>query len=459
MSSYIFDNFIKAIDSAVLEFDYPSYYHKRGMNIKNGSNSMLPMNPFPLRDNDFNTSEVKSLMPEIIFSNSSHQILWYLNSVDLGEMSILDSVSYLFAETNKVVRGGINTYKLSGWMVHVLYVYQILTYNIPNGVAPTSFVGSPVDYTFKNLKNTYEGLSCVFKTILRVFGLIHDIGVVDGVQHHDADGGKYVNRILVDLNLTEDFWAGYNARYDDIVLILQVLITNHTLINKVSAEDSDLSIREKCRAINDILSNTSGSFMYDEIATCLYLLGIADLIAVDDSLYTEKKYRLATSSHQFLKSVLKGDPLKRNTEEIALLRLGEMAYEDTYSDLKKETIEILKKQNLDYSKFCTGLYKIFRIEYATAFLKPLRKLEYSVIVLSKMVAFLMDNFGEDRLEKTYIVFDSSIDVKKLKIALDNHEFDYIISKMNRDILMEKSNNLVIIYDPHNNALILSTVVE
>lgn len=441
----------------ISEFDFPTYYHNRGNLIKEGrdKDKIPSVYPFTLADG-IETKKIRTDVATLLMHEMSYQIFWYLNAVEICGHSALDEFSSLFLKTNKVIRGGINTYKLSGWMVHVLYVYQIVTYNIPNGVPPKSFSNNIMQDTFLELKKVYKLLSPSFKVILKVYALIHDIGVVDGVQHHDVDGEKYVNQVLGDLGLTDLFWKQYDFTFQDAVEILKVLVANHTLINKISAEDSDLSIKDRCDAIKAKLKNVTNIINYSDLAICYYLLGVADLIAVDDSLYTQKKYNLVSSSYRYLESVFIGKSILRNEEEIALLRLGEMVHETTYKDIALDTRDILQKNNMSYPDFCEGLFLTYRIDYATAFLKPLDNLEYTILILAQLINYVKVFWGRDKLIYLKIVFDSAINNEKFKKAIEKGEFADLVAQLSRNILCVKSDDLVIMYTLQDNILHIST---
>lgn len=444
-------------DKKINEFDFPTYYHNRGMMIKESGNTNNIPNVylFDLVDG-IDIKKIKKEVASLIIDERSFQIFWYLNAVEVSGHSVLDEFSPLFMETNKVTRGGINTYKLNGWMVHVLYVYQIVTYNIPYGIPPKSFSNDIIQNTFSELEKVYKLLTPSFRVILKIYALIHDIGVVDGVQHHDVDGEKYVKQVLNDLELTDSFWRKYNFTLQDAIAILQVLVANHTLINKISGEESDLSIKDRCDGIKLKLKNTTKIINYSNLAICYYLLGIADLIAVDDSLYTLKKYTLVYGSYQYLESIFVGRPIMRNKEEVALLRLSEMVHETTYNDIALDTRIILQKNNMDYSEFCEGLFWTYHIEYATAFLKPLCNLEYVILILSKLINYVRTFFGTEKLTHLNIIFNSAIDNVKLKKGIENGEFINLIDQLNRNILCVKSHNLDITYVLQDNTFYITT---
>lgn len=308
----------------------------------------------------------------------------------------------------------------------------------------------------KFIEEVYMKLSPKFKVIISVYALIHDIGVIDGVQRHDLDGEKYVEQILEDLELTEEFWNQYSITFGEAIRILKVLVTNHTLINKISAEDSDRSIADRCTLIIKKLGNVAQSISLSDLATCYYLLGMADLIAVDDSLYTLKKYYLATNSYVYLESLFSGMPVARDLEQVALLRLGEMVNETTYSDIKNETKSILKQEDIDYHTFCEYLYQTYRLEYGTTYLKPLNSLKYTILSLYKLMSYVAKTFGTNKLSYLVIAFDATINFSKFKTAIEDGEYFYDIDTLSEQVLNVQSNNVSISYSTDTNRLSIAT---
>lgn len=454
--SYEYSHILK--DEKICNFDFASYYYKRGKLIKQEAEQIPTAYPFSRNGNiSLEIDRIRNEISTIILDPRGYQVFWFLNAIEVSGHSALDEISRIFLQSNRVVRGGINTYKLSGWMAHVLYVYQIVTHNIPTGMPPTFFKGKDeVCNTFQKMQEVYMKLSPKFKVIISVYALIHDIGVIDGVQRHDLDGEKYVEQILEDLELTEEFWNQYSITFGEAIRILKVLVTNHTLINKISAEDSDRSIADRCTLIIKKLGNVAQSISLSDLPTCYYLLGMADLIAVDDSLYTLKKYYLATNSYVYLESLFSGMPVARDLEQVALLRLGEMVNETTYSDIKNETKSILKQEDIDYHTFCEYLYQTYRLEYGTTYLKPLNSLKYTILSLYKLMSYVAKTFGTNKLSYLVIAFDATINFSKFKTAIEDGEYFYDIDTLSEQVLNVQSNNVSISYSTDTNRLSIAT---
>jgi len=452
-------------NTVINKFDFPAYYHDRGTAIRE-SNDIPPFFPFNsalyLNYNREEIEDMRCAFPQIFFEDRSHQILWYLNAVNEGNKSVLDNFSRFFGETNKVIRGGINTYKLNGWMVHVLYVYQLISYNIALRLLPNSYNNSTPELqtSFLSMHDKYNLLSNEMKYVLKVLALIHDIGVVDGVQHHDRDGEKYVRQVLSELNITADTLSEFqiDISYDYFLEILMTLVANHTLINKVSAEESDLSIKDKCKEIFNRLTINSSKCIIDDLATTFFIIGMADLIAVDDSLFTVRKYKVAARSAEYLNSIFTNKPIVRMKNKVAVLRLSEMVHEDTYVKLSADSSAILNSFAKTEDWFWGSLYDVYRMEYATAFLKPLKDLEKAIRVLYMIFDFISKSYGEDRIKNSIISFDSALNFNKFSLSLDNGDFEkcFAILSLHKESSSTETISASVIYESNKLKLKIST---
>ena len=419
-------------NSILLKFDFPVYYRERGKLINNNIAKLPPLCPKKMdgliSDEEISFSNIKKDIFDIFSIDKGYIVLWYLNAVRMGDISFLDQVSPFFKEINKIKRGGINTYKQNGWMVHVLYVYQLISFNIPNDFMPTSF--DAADYELRNtfhvMNRLYWNMKEDSRLVLKVLALIHDIGIVDGVQNHDKDGEKYVVSILNDLSIDEITLQEYEIDYATFVELLEIFVANHTLINKISAEESDLCIHEKCSLILERLKkcNDFTDDKYKDIAPIFLLLGMMDLIAVDDSLFTVKKFELAYNSYVFLNNIFMRKKYMRKKEEVALMRLQLMLPDDLYTNLYEESNFLMKRLNIPIDEFWNGLFDVYEFEYATAFLKLLNSLEYVLIALYKMIDLF--NKVKNGDEKCIVKFDSEMPIKQFVQAFKNGEYNKAI---------------------------------
>lgn len=425
-------------NKSICKFDFPAYYQERGKMMNLGIKSLPPISPFSsyiFEQTNEESRIIKEQFFNIFIDDRGYIALWYLNAMRKNDISMLDTVSSLFEKANKITRGGINIYKQSGWMVHVLYVFQLISFNIPNEVLPTSFSNATTELkeTFHIMNKLYWKMTKESRFILKILALIHDIGVIDGIQNHDRDGEKYVTTILSDLGITSRTLYDNNITFsfEFFIEVLKILVSNHTLINKISAEESDECIRDKCQVILERLSffKDINSEIVQDIAAIFLLIGMADLIAIDDSLFTVQKFALARSSYGFLNKIFLGLPSNRNKEDVAMMRLHQMLPENIYTDLKKDSLDVLKQLSVNSEQFWSGLYQIYEFEYAIAFLKPLKNLESILFVLSKIIDLISSKQGIYSFNKCIVIFDSSMNLSNFLAAIENGEFKECIENM------------------------------
>lgn len=427
----------------IYEFDYPSYYHKRGEMINKGERDIIPMYPNELMSYYHQFKLERDDIKEIVFNKNGYAVLWYLNSICTNNVSLLNSASVLFEQSDKVIRGGINVYKQNGWMTHVLYVFQLISYNFASGKIPSYFALSSEELKikFKMLHEIYVGLNKSSQLLLNILALIHDIGVVDGVQNHDKDGEKYVVTILDDLNITPQTLVdhGIEFHFNYFVELLKILVANHTLINKVSSEAGDNCIHDIVIKIKERLEKEGSekddnNFIFSDLAGILLLIGMADLIAVDDSLFSVEKFELAYSSYLFLNNLFLNHHTYRDKKCVALMRLHEMLYESVYRDLETDSNSYFLDKNIKSDLFWERLYNIYKFEYSTAYLKPLKSLQSVLFIINAIFETLSLKFGNDIFEKCIIRFDASMNSNLFVKAVDMGEFS-------KCIIALKNNNI------------------
>lgn len=418
---------------AISTFDFPVYYRERGRKINKKIDNDIPMLPEEIKQEEYKGSINGSDIRDLLLEENGHSILWLLNASDAEGKSALDVTSRLFRMVNKVTRGGINVYKQNGWMVHVLYVYELIAHNFAQNIIPTSFAAEHTEVIEKVhiLSKIYNDLKPENKYLIRLLALIHDIGVIDGVQNHDKDGEKYVLEILDDLDITDGYFnnIGVNLDFNYVIGMLKVFVANHTLINKISSEDGDECIKEKVDAIKKQLTFREALQVdFSDYAKIFLLLGMADLIAVDDSLFTVRKFNLAYSSYQYLDALFNGNSINRDKKEVALLRLYEMIPEDVYTDLGFETKQILIQEGLDeVEKFWICLYDVYKFEYSTAYFKTLKSLP--CVVKSLIEIFLTIDSRGDKLKQCIIRFCSTINSSMFVQAVLDGDFIYCTQRL------------------------------
>lgn len=285
---------IKNITDEQLQFDYDKYYRKIGLILKKAETeeekkqikeTIIKELDTLLGNIEIDINVLKDNFINLILDEKSSKLLWILYSKYKDGENYIDKISDILKQTNKVTRGGINTYKINGWMAHSLYVYQIVNYNIANNIEMVNFNGNKESKEQINqLYEIYKQLSKQSKFILKIFTLIHDIGVIEDVKFHDKLGVKYVDKVLKEIGINQDVLDKENILIDEQNLIktLQQIIKYHTLITSLSSESSDLYVKgEYNKLLSDLLEA-------EEIPKILMLFAYGDVIAVDESIMDMK---------------------------------------------------------------------------------------------------------------------------------------------------------------------------
>lgn len=162
-----------------------------------------------------NLKELKENFINLILDKNSSKYLWILYSKYDGKENYIDKISDILKKENSIIRGGTNTYKMNGWMAHTLYVYQIINDNIVNNKEIINFNGNEENKKqVQELNKIYSNLDETSKFILKIFALIHDIGVIEDIKFHPELGSKYVEKVLDEIGLNEEKIKNNNIQID-----------------------------------------------------------------------------------------------------------------------------------------------------------------------------------------------------------------------------------------------------
>lgn len=293
---------IKNITNNELEFNYDSYYRELALALKKAEteedrnkirkSAREKQNLF-LKNIEVDIEILKNNFVNLIADKNSSRYLWILYSKYEVEENYIDRISNILKQENKVIRGGTNTYKMNGWMAHTLYVYQIANYNILNNIQIFNFNGNKENIEqIQELHKVFNLLTKESKFLLKIFCLIHDIGVIEDITFHPELGSKYVEAVLEEIGLDQIQLSknDVNVAIKDFIKILQELIKCHTLITSLSAESSDTYVEVKYRNVIKHIPEEVKTIKKD-VPKLLFLLAYGDIIAVDESLMDSEKYQ------------------------------------------------------------------------------------------------------------------------------------------------------------------------
>ena len=240
--------------------------------------------------------QCKNEFANLFFEEDSYWLLWVCKCLYNDQNSILSILNEYIAKVCKITRGNLNTYKLNGWDVHILYVYQLVNYNFPKCIVPNAYSWNfEVNNIFRHFHNIYQSLSHDAQFILRLGSFLHDIGVTLGVKDHEIKGMPLTEQYYCEIGINKSLLNQNSVNLEEIEIIeaIRAMVGNHQIINQVSAEASDRFIYEKMNIIKKYFSFSKRLIvLYNKyFVGMMSVLAISDMIAVDDSLLSEEKFQ------------------------------------------------------------------------------------------------------------------------------------------------------------------------
>lgn len=437
---------IQNITEKELNYSYDKHYRETALSlkkaktenekneIKNASKQTLQK---LLKNISININYISSNFINLLLSKNSAQYLWILYSKYDNEENYLDKISSILKQQNTVIRRGTNTYKVNGWMAHTLYVYQITNYNIPENIGLLNFNQSEENINQVNILNQiYKTLTNESKFILKIFALIHDIGVIEDINQHANTGIKYVKQVLEEIGLTQNILDknNINLSLSDLITTLKILIKDHILITLLSAESNDKYVENKYKSLLHLLPELGNS--KNDIPKILFLLAYADVIGVDESLMNSEKFNRINDCYNFFKQITEGISVKRNKEKVAIERICDMTGESSIQNLSTIFDSILEKQDINKAQFVEDMYNIKLMRFTGVLLKNLKDINFSIKIYYELFELLGELSGKNELTNYTITFlpdkHESLFIEQFK----NGNFFKCINKMKK----EKQNN-------------------
>lgn len=437
---------IENITEENLNYNYDKKYREIAIKLKKEE---VEKNKEELRksEQDFFNNMLKNIKVDkrilknnfisLLGDNDSSKYLWILYSKYDGKENYIDKMSNILKGQNKVIRGGTNTYKINGWMAHTLYVYQIVNDNIANNKEILNFEGNKdiIKYV-DELNKIYKTLNEESKFILKIFTLIHDIGVIDDVAYHDKLGSKYVKKVLEELNLNQNQLDKINVliRIEDFIKILETLIKYHTLITALSSECSDAYVEDCYRDLLKNIPESSNIKLY--IPRILWIMSFADVIAVDESLMDVEKYNRIKECYLFFEEINNGKDAHRNKRNVAIERICDMSGESKIQNLENNFNNILEKNNIDLNGFVEDMYNIRYMRYTGPLMKSLKDIELSIKIYYELFELIGSTEGKEELKRYMITFLPDKHENCFVEQFKNGNFFKCVEKMKQSNLMD-----------------------
>lgn len=412
---------LKGIDDEILSYEYDKFYKESGNKLKNiidekelinkrKKEREYLKNSLHLDRVKINLEELKTNFIEILKEENSHQLLWFLNSKYLDNTyskNYLDEISPIIFKSNQVEKGGINTYKINGWMTHALYVYQIVNYNIAKNIVPINFDENSKNYMIdiiKELHEIYYTLNTTLRFILKLFCFVHDIGVVESEKNHAICGKKYVEEIIEDLNITQEFLDinDIDISVKNLIKIIKAMIEYHIIYSLLSGEGSDAFVENGYRTFLQDIKGTNVD--QRDISKILFLFTIGDIIAVNEIIFDEVKYRRLKETYKFFNEIIEEKPHSRNIQEVALERLSDLTGETDKTKIRNVVDKVMEESKNNSKEFLENLYDLEHFFHFTAIMKSLNNTEYTIKLINNLMQLIIQKEGKVAIKATTITW-------------------------------------------------------
>ena len=432
---------IKNITERELNFEYDKYYKEFALKLKSllsdeERNTLRKEEQerfSSLNNIEIDLEELKNSFIDLLTDENSEKYLWILYSKYQNSENYIDKLSDILKRENEVIRGGTNTYKMNGWMAHTLYVYQILNYNIAKNIEIVNFNGNENNkLQLEELHKLYKELSKESKFLLRIFCLIHDIGVIEDVKYHDVLGSKYVEEVLKEIGLTQNELEknNINIMLNDFIKVLQGIIKYQTLITSLSAESNDEYVEYAYRNLIESIPNIQS--IKSQIPKILFIMAYGDIIAVDESLMDTEKYQRTKEGYMFFEEITNNKPHTRNKEKVTIDRICDTAGKIRYETLKKELDIILEKNNIDKNDFIEDMYNIRLMRYTGPLMKMVNDVSLTIKIYNELFKLITALDGRDSLKEYTILFVPDKPESEFVKEFKNNNFFECLEKMKKE---------------------------
>lgn len=430
---------IQNITKKELEFNYDSYYRELALTLKKAKTeedrdkirkSAREKQNLLLENIEVDLQILKNNFINLIADDYSAQYLWILYTKYKQEENYIDQISNILKKENKVIRGGTNTYKMNGWMAHTLYVYQIANYNIANHIEIFNFHGNKENIEqIQELHKIFNQLTKESKFLLRIFSLIHDIGVIEDITYHPELGSKYVENVLEEIGLDQFQLRKNEVNIDikDFIKILQELIKCHTLITSLSAESSDAYVEARYRNVINHIPEVRT--IKKDVPKLLFLLAYGDIIAVDESLMDTEKYQRTKECYEFFEQISAGKRIERDKEKVAIERICDTVGESKVEKLTLRFDDLIKKYHMNKKQFMEDMYNIKFMRYTGPLMKTLKDIELTIKIYYELFELIGITEGRDALKNYTIIFVPDQQEKDFVEQFRNGNFFACVEKM------------------------------
>ncbi len=320
-----------------------------------------------------NLELVRQNFLDVLMSPNSADILWHLYCTPAESSTALGILSPSLGRIEPIIRGGPNIYKLSGWMVHVLVGYEIVTKRIPEGVPPPSidWPSEIANFFKKTLQPMYHSLDDVAKIVLHVAMLGHDIGVSKQILDHHIHGVPLVPAYLDELTIYETLARCHpELSFTDFIWAVQAVVEFHAFLSKLGRE-YNLQYSKEC--VDPFLESSKQSgwrvaFANKDFASILLMVTVADIIAVNDDLFSERKVRELTESYELFKRLLNNSYNQIDRGSGGYDRFKSFLGDHAQNEARSSFDQLIQSYDFDHDEVWQQIYDIREFNFAISFL-------------------------------------------------------------------------------------------
>lgn len=424
----------------LMDIDFEKVFRDRALRIDNIFDSLLNIE---ISDEEFYIiSKEKSNFFKLFFEKDSSKLFWVCRCLYRNNISILAYLNDYIKNICNITRGNLNTYKLNGWDVHVLYVYQLVTYNFPQRKLPKAYVwdfnANPI---FEKIHRIYSSLSEDSKFILKIGGFLHDIGVTIGVKDHEENGipltERYYNEIKIDTDILKK--QGITLNNVEIITAVRAIVGNHQIINQIGCETSDLYIWQKIESIKQSFkfSKRLRDIFNKEFIDIMTILAISDMMAVDDSLLSLEKFAEVNESYEFLNNIIKTGNYTRNRKKYGIGRLVSLLPDNLKHKASEYYIDTLDEYNPVSLSVINFLYEVKFMSYAMAAIKPLKDIKKSLNLI--IVCNQIYKQSSIIISDLTIKFNPDINNEKLSLVLESEPSEILSKNLIKYYISDEKN--------------------
>jgi hypothetical protein len=351
----------------------------------------------------------------------------------------------MFGKTNLVKREGLNLYKRDGWCTHVIVGLFISNICIPESKTPPtiSIVSKDASTYFEEIfPLLFRELDCDDLLLYKIGTLIHDLGVIDGVDNHDKKGIKYVGLALEELGINVSWLKEIDSKWtiEEFTKALELFVGQHTLVSKVYSELGLKALIEII--ISEFLAIGSYSKIYQDwvtkksiITLALFLVG--DIGSVREELLNKISLKKILESISFLNSIIDNPNNSKNDyENYGLHRMQTFLDIDSEEQVKNIIFEMISNSK----QFLSDIGSIQRLDYLLTYTKQIADYKGIICFLIRLISILNDNDNWKKSEWREVNFSPNISmdwVRKISDYETCNWHDYLRTKIKYSVLGEK----------------------